>query len=84
MQEGMKKRFDHLNDRSPNDFLTRFSLACVYSLAGRNEDAQAEAQRVLQINPDFSLNQFAKRLTYKYPKDKELIVGAAKKAGLPE
>ena len=71
-------------DRSPNDFLTRFSLACVYSLAGRNEDAQAEAQRVLQINPDFSLNQFAKRLTYKYPKDKELIVGAAKKAGLPE
>jgi hypothetical protein len=53
-------------------------------LAGRNEDAQAEAQRVLQINPDFSLNQFAKRLTYKYPKDKELIVGAAKKAGLPE
>jgi hypothetical protein len=53
-------------------------------LAGRNEDAQAEAQRVLQINPDFSLNQFAKRLTYKYPKDKELIVRAAKKAGLPE
>jgi len=59
-------------------------LACVYSLADRNEDAQAEAQKVIQINPNFSLKQFAKRLTYKDQTDKELIVGAAKKAGLPE
>ena len=71
-------------DRSPNDLLTHFSLACVYSLADRNEDAQAEAQKVIQINPNFSLKQFAKRLTYKDQTDKELIVGAAKKAGLPE
>jgi adenylate cyclase len=71
-------------DRSPNDLLTHFSLACGYSLADRDEDAQAEAQRVLQINPDFSLKHFAKRLTYKNEADKELIVGAASKAGLPE
>jgi adenylate cyclase len=71
-------------DRSPDDHLTHFSLACVYSLADRNEDAQAAAQRVLQINPNFSLKHFAKRLTYKNQADKELIVGAAKKAGLPE
>jgi adenylate cyclase len=71
-------------DRSPNDSLTHFSLACVYSLADRNEDAQAEAQKVLQINPNFSLKHFAKRLTYKNQADKELIVGAASKAGLPE
>jgi adenylate cyclase len=71
-------------DRSSNDLLTHFSLACVYSLANRNEDAQAEAQKVLQINPNFSLRHLAKRLTYKNQTDKELIVGAAKKAGLPE
>ncbi len=71
-------------DRSPNDLLAHFSLACVYSLVDRNEDAQAEAQRVIQINPNFSLKHFAKRLTYKNQTDKELIVGAAKKAGLPE
>jgi adenylate cyclase len=71
-------------DRSPNDFLTHFSLACGYSLADRNEDAQAEAKKVLQINPNFSLKHFARRLAYKDQADKELIVGAASKAGLPE
>ena len=71
-------------DRSPNDLLTHFSLACGYSLADRDEDAQAEAKKVLQINPNFSLKHFAERLTYKNQADKELIVGAASKAGLPE
>ena len=71
-------------DRSPNDYLTHFSLACVYSLSERNEDAQAEAKKVLQINPNFSLKQFAKKLTYKNRADKELIIDAAKQAGLPD
>jgi adenylate cyclase len=71
-------------DQSPNDLLTHFSLACGYSLADRNEDAQAKAQKVIQINPNFSLKQFAKRLTYKNQADRELIVGAASKAGLPD
>jgi adenylate cyclase len=71
-------------DLSPNDLLAHFSLACVYSLVDRNEDAQEEAQKVIQINPSFSLKQFAKRLKYKNQTDKELIVGAAKKAGLPD
>jgi adenylate cyclase len=75
--------FNKAIGQSPNDLLTHFSLACVYSLAGRNEDAQAEAEKVLQINPNFSLEQFAKRFTYKNKADKELIVGAASKAGLP-
>jgi TolB-like protein/Tfp pilus assembly protein PilF len=69
--------------QSPNDLLTHFSLACVYSLAGRDEDAHAAAQKVLKINPNFSVKHWEKRFTYKNKADKELIVGAASKAGLP-
>ena len=53
-------------------------------MTGRNEKAQEATQKVLEINPNFSLNDWAKRFSYKNQSDKDLIVGAARKAGLPE
>ena len=76
--------FNKSLNQSPNDPLSHFSLACVYSLVDQNENAKAEAQKVLELNPKFSLNQFARRLSYKNQADKDLIIGAARKAGLPD
>ena len=40
-------------------------MAAVYSRAGRDEKARIEAAEVLRINPKFSLEKFAKDVTYK-------------------
>jgi len=58
-------------------------LAAAYSLAGRMEDARAEAAEVLRINPKTSLEDIAKNGFYNYKKaDKERFISALRKAGL--
>jgi hypothetical protein len=50
-------------------------MAVVYSWSGRDVDARAEADEVLRINPNFSLERFSKRAAPK-------LVDALRKAGL--
>jgi len=59
----------------PDDLLARIMMAAVYSWSGRDEEARAEAAEVLRINPDFSLERFAKRATPR-------LIIALRKAGL--
>jgi hypothetical protein len=48
----------------------------------RNEEARIEAAEVLRINPKFSLEGFAKSVTYKNQEDVERTISALRKAGL--
>ena len=58
-------------------------LAAAYSLAGRMEDAHAEAAEVLRINPKTSLVDIAKNGFYNYKKaDKERFISALLMAGV--
>ena len=50
-------------------------MTMVYSLSGRDEEARAEAAEVLRIDPDFSLDKFAKKAA-------PTLVSALRKAGL--
>jgi adenylate cyclase len=59
----------------PDSLMARIMLTAVYSWSGRDEEARAEAAEVLRINPDFSLEKFAKRA-------KPGLVSALRKAGL--
>jgi len=68
--------------REPNSLMARLFLAGVYSLAGRDEKARIEAAEVLRINPKFSLEKFAKSVTYKNQEDKERLINALRQAGL--
>ena len=68
--------------REPNSLMARLFLAAVYSLAGRDEKARIEAAEVLRINPKFSLEKFAKSVTYKNQEDQERLISALRKAGL--
>ena len=61
--------------QEPDSLLAHIMMAVVYSWSGRDEEARAEAAEVLRINPNFSLEKFAKRAG-------PTIVSALRKAGL--
>jgi TolB-like protein len=61
--------------QEPESVWARIMMAAVYSWSGRDEDALAEGAEVLRLNPDFSLERFAKRATPR-------LVMALRKAGL--
>jgi tetratricopeptide (TPR) repeat protein len=61
--------------REPDSLFAHIMMIVVYSYSGRDEDARAEATEVLRINPNFSLERFAKRAGPK-------LVEALRKAGL--
>jgi len=65
--------------KAPNDYLSRLLMTRAYIFAGRQEEAQAEAAEVLRLNPEFSLETYAKRMT---AKDKERSLEAFRRAGL--
>jgi hypothetical protein len=50
-------------------------MTVVYSWSGRDDDARAEAAEVLRINPNFSLERFARRAAPE-------LTEALRKAGL--
>ena len=57
-------------------------MASAYSACSRDEEARAEANEVLRIDPKFSGAYFAKRLKLKKQADKELYIVGLRKAGL--
>jgi adenylate cyclase len=66
----------------PNNLIAHVFLAAAYSLHGREEEAHIEAGEVLRINPKFSVDHWEKTIPYRNKADKELIIGALRKAGL--
>jgi TolB-like protein/Tfp pilus assembly protein PilF len=69
--------------REPNSLSARLFMAAFYSRAGRDEEARIEAAEVMRINPKFSLEEYAKTVTYKKQEDVERTISAPlRKAGL--
>ncbi len=69
---------------SPNDYIAHMLLTTAYSLAGRQEEARIAAAEVLRLNPKFSVVYWGKIVPFKNQADKELVINAMRKAGLPE
>jgi adenylate cyclase len=70
--------------RDPNAWPTHLCLAIGYTLLGRAAEAHFEVEEVLRINPDFSVEYWDKTTFYKNQADKDLIIEAIRKAGIPE
>jgi adenylate cyclase len=68
--------------REPNSMFAHLFMTMAYSFSGRDEEARIEAAEVIRIQPKFSLEKFAKRVTYKNQEDKERCIGALHKVGL--
>jgi len=68
--------------REPNNIFAHSSLAIIYILSGRKQDARMEAAEVLRIDPNFSLSRHSEALTYKNQADTARVIEALRKAGL--
>jgi len=67
----------------PEYLAAHIGLAAAYSLAGRMEEAGAQAEEVFRINPEFSLDDIANNGYYTFQRvDKERFINALRKAGL--
>ena len=76
--------YKNVLQRIPNSILIHIRLASIYALLDRQEEAEAAAQKVLEINPNFSIERASKGWRYKNPADLKQIVDSMRKAGLPE
>jgi adenylate cyclase len=68
----------------PDNLLAHLGLAASYSQLGREQEARAEAKKVLSLNPRYSVQHFITARPIKNPADRDVIVNALLKAGLPE
>jgi adenylate cyclase len=69
---------------SPNDYIAHMLLATAYSLADRQEEAHIEAEEVRRLHPKFSIAFWEKTIPFKNQADKEFVISAMRKAGIPE
>ena len=67
---------------APDDLYVHTGLAGIYSMMVGEKEARAEAAEVLRINPKFSLDSYAKLLTYSDQAKRDNFIGALRKAGL--
>jgi adenylate cyclase len=70
--------------QNPENILSRTILCSIYSLAGRMDEARAQAKEIMRINPKFSVDRFAKTDPQKNKDVKKRYIDALRKAGLPE
>jgi adenylate cyclase len=68
--------------KQPTLSFAHIGLAASYVYLGREEEAHTAAAEVLKIDPEFSLEHFAKTLPYKNKAVTDSYVGALRKAGL--
>jgi adenylate cyclase len=67
---------------APNNIIAHVALAGTYSLLGRDEEARAEVEEILRLNPKFSLESYTKMLPFKNQAQIDHYVEALRKAGL--
>jgi adenylate cyclase len=66
----------------PANLIAHVVLTIAYALDGRDMEAHAEAEEVLRMDPKFSVERYAKTLTFMNPASRDLSVEALCKAGL--
>jgi adenylate cyclase len=80
--------FKRLLDRSKkgefNPEIAHRNLAATYAGLGREKEARKHAAEVIRINPKFTLNRYAKTLSYKNKADNDRWTDALRRAGLPD
>jgi len=67
---------------APNNIIAHLGLAATYSLSRRDEEARAEAEEILRLNPKFSLESYAKTIPHKNQAQIDRYINALRKAGL--
>ncbi len=74
--------YKRLLQDQPDHFPGNLGLTDTYSVMGRMKEARAQAAEVLRINPNFSLERWAKTQRFRNHADGERRIDALRKAGL--
>ncbi len=69
---------------NPSSERMRVWLAAAYAQDGREADAKWEAEQVLALNPDFSLQRIRQAFPFKEPADTERFLDGLRKAGITQ
>ena len=70
--------------RHPDFLGIHLALGGLYAEMDRREDAKIEIEEVLRLSPGFSIQVFKEMMPLNYPDDRERLINAVRKAGLPE
>jgi tetratricopeptide (TPR) repeat protein len=70
--------------RGVNPAWIQIYLSMDYSELGRDKEAQDHIKKLLELDPEFSLEGFRNRSPFKNPADLEREIQALRKAGAPE
>lgn len=76
--------FENVLERNAHFDGAHLTLTFALAESGRIEDANWQAQEILALRPDFSLDEERVRVPYLRQSDKERYLSALKKAGLPD
>lgn len=71
-------------DRNPGFDSTQLTLAAIYAMLGRLDDASWAIEEALAINPDISATKLRRDSIYQNDADIEHYIDALRMAGLPE
>jgi len=74
--------FKRVLHRNPDYLSAWLNLAVIYSMLGRGKETRAAVAQVLRLDPKFSLEHYAKTLTYKNQSESERLIDALHNAGL--
>jgi adenylate cyclase len=69
---------------NPDMLSLYLTLATSYTYLNRNEEAHKAVEEVLRIDPNFSLEYYAKTIPYKHQETTDNFVEGLRKAGLPD
>jgi len=73
---------DKAVQQNPKNVLSRKILCSIYSLAGRMDEARAQAKEIMRLNPNFSVDQVARTDPQKNQGVKKRYIDALRKVGL--
>jgi tetratricopeptide (TPR) repeat protein len=85
--EGALKLYRRANELNPNYPTGRFNMAATLVELGRLDEARAEVQAGLALNPSFTLRRYRDGAQSDNPvflKGRERIIEDMRKAGVPE
>jgi adenylate cyclase len=68
--------------RSPNNLFGHIGLIAACTASGREEEARHQAEKLLELDPAFSLDRFAEMSYIKDKADLERFIDDLRKAGL--
>lgn len=74
--------FKKVTSEESDHLVLHLELLACYAALGRNREAKAEVAQVLRIKPDFSIQEFSKRMSYRDPINKAHYLDLLRKAGL--